>query len=311
VRSAARDADGRRGAAALGAVAMLHVQRAVSKNLGGAGEGRPPHHRKRRGRSRKRIARPCAYTGSSRRYVHEEIGYERAARRAAGPPCLRGEGSATSTRGTTRGAATPPPYDAAFCARTALGLLRPPAPVAAPALARLPTSYVIPRRGGAPRRALRATLAAAGIGTVSPTTPSGLHEQPQLRRISEHDPLPGTEIALRARWVALPNTNPRAQRRPSAIASSLAVSVAALARDQHAEAAGAPVRGGPSGGVDPSRGCRSTCVYRRSGTRSPRRIARRRVCDEAAPPVEVDRSVRERCAAAPGSSTKERIQASR
>jgi dTDP-4-amino-4,6-dideoxygalactose transaminase len=164
-----------------------------SKNLGGAGEGGLLTTDDEA--LAQRIARLRVH-GSSRRYVHEEIGMNArldALQAAVLRVKLRHLDAWNDAR--RRHAAA---YDAAF-ARDGVGLLRPPAPVAAPAQ-HVYHQYVI-RVAAARRDALRATLAAAGIGT-DVYYPSGLHEQRCFADL-EHDPLPETERAARE-VVALP-----------------------------------------------------------------------------------------------------------
>jgi dTDP-4-amino-4,6-dideoxygalactose transaminase len=164
-----------------------------SKNLGGAGEGGLLTTDDEA--LAQRIARLRVH-GSSRRYVHEEIGMNArldALQAAVLRVKLRHLDAWNDAR--RRHAAA---YDAAF-ARDGVDLLRPPAPVAAPAQ-HVYHQYVI-RVRAARRDALRATLAAAGIGT-DVYYPSGLHEQRCFADL-EHDPLPETERAARE-VVALP-----------------------------------------------------------------------------------------------------------
>jgi len=197
----ARDASGRR-VGARGRVACFSFY--PSKNLGGAGEGgllTTDDEALAQHLIRLRVH------GSSRRYVHEEIGFNArldALQAAVLRVKLRHLEAWNEARRRHAEA-----YDAAFAragaqpsgvAWEAGGLpLRTPAPVAAPALA-VHHQYVI--RVPAERRdALRTALESHGVGT-DVYYPMGLHQQRCFAGLA-HDPLPETERAARE-VIALP-----------------------------------------------------------------------------------------------------------
>lgn len=197
----ARDASGRR-IGARGRVACFSFY--PSKNLGGAGEGGLLTTDDEALAERLRRLR---VHGSSRRYVHEELGMNArldALQAAVLRVKLRHLEAWNEAR--RRHAAA---YDEAFARAGAQssdvpladgGLpLRTPAPVAAPALHAY-HQYVI-RVPAARRDALRAALAARSVGT-DVYYPNGLHQQRCFAELA-HDPLPETERAARE-VIALP-----------------------------------------------------------------------------------------------------------
>jgi dTDP-4-amino-4,6-dideoxygalactose transaminase len=197
----ARDGGGRR-VGARGRLACFSFY--PSKNLGGAGEGGLVTTDDEA--LARRVVRLRTH-GSSRRYVHEELGVNArldAIQAAVLRVKLRHLDAWNDTRRRHARA-----YDDAFARAgahssavplAAGGLpLRTPAPVAPPAV-HVYHQYVI-RVPAARRDALRASLAEAGVAS-DVYYPAGLHEQ-RCFADDEHEPLPETERAARE-VVALP-----------------------------------------------------------------------------------------------------------